>query len=215
MLADDEGMDVPAVHLQFLPQELLEPGGVQNGAGANDPLLGEAGEFPGGIGEHVHRVGHNEQDAAEMAGGELVHNLFQDGDVLGDELQPGLAGLLVHPCGDDRQGAAGGVVIGSGGDFHGGPIGHSVAEVHGLPLGLGRIGVQQDQMGEQALLQKPEGNGSAHRATADDGRFAKIKFQGCRSPFNSYRLIVLDLPRPIRPAPGRYRKCSYGRENPP
>ncbi len=42
VFTDDESVDVPAVHPQLLAQQLLEPPGVQHGAGADDPLSGIA-----------------------------------------------------------------------------------------------------------------------------------------------------------------------------
>ena len=107
MLPHDEGVDVAAVHPQLLPQQLLQPAGVQHGARADDPLPGVAGQPPGRLGQYVHRVGHDEQDALEGAGGDLPQDTFQDRGVFVDKVQPGLPRLLVGAGGDDHQGAVG------------------------------------------------------------------------------------------------------------
>ena len=174
VLADDEGVDVAAVHVQVLAQQELQPGGVQHGAGAEHPVGGIAGNLHGGVGEHVHGVGHDHQHALKGAGGDLGDDGLEDAHVLVDEVQAGLAGFLVGPGGDDHQGAVGHVLIGAGVNLHGGEVGQTVAEVHGLALRLVVVGVNEHHLGEQPLLNEAEGDGGAHEAAADDGNLAMI-----------------------------------------
>ena len=174
MLADDEGVDVAAVHTQVLAQQELQPGGVQHGAGAEHPVGGIAGDLHGGVGEHVHRVGHDHQHSLKGAGGDLGDDGLEDAHVLVDEVQAGLAGLLVGPGGDDDQGAVGHVLIGAGVDLHGGEVGQTVAQVHGFAFRLVVVGVNEHHLGEQPLLDEAEGDGCAHEAAADDGNLAMI-----------------------------------------
>ena len=178
VLADDEGVDVPAVHPQLLPQQLLQPPGVQHRSRADDPLSGIARQLPGRVGQHVHRVGHDQEDAAEVPGGDLPDHGAQDGDIPADQVQPGLAGLLVGSGGDNDQGAVGDVIIAPRRDLHGRAVRKAIAEVHGLPFRFVLIGVQQHQMGKQSLLQKPEGNGRANEAAAYNGCFSGIDVHG-------------------------------------
>ena len=152
MLAHDEGMDVSAVYLQLPAQELFEAGGVQYRAGADDPFPGVAGELIGGVGQHVHWVRDHQQGPLEIPRGDLGHDAPQDGRIPADQLQAGLAGLLVHPGGNHHQSAVGDVVIAAGGDLHGGAVGEAVAEIKGLPLRFGGVGVDEHQVGEGALL---------------------------------------------------------------
>ena len=88
---------------------------------------GVAGDAEGSIGEHVHRVGHDEQDALKGPGGDLWDDGIQDRHVLADELQPGLARLLVGPGGDHDEGAVAQVVVVPSVYIHGGDIGQPVA----------------------------------------------------------------------------------------
>ena len=89
------------------------------------------------------RVGHDEQDAPKGPGGDLGDDGVENVHVLADELQAGLARLLVGPGGNDDEGAVGQVVVGPGVHVHGGDIGQAVAEVHGLALRLVPVGVDE------------------------------------------------------------------------
>ena len=104
------------------------------------------------MGEHVHRVGHNQQNPLEGPGGNLPNDAFHNGGVALDKLEPGLVRLLVHPGGNHHQAAVGDVVVSPGGDVHGRAVGQTVAQVHGFPLRLLLVGIHQHQVGKQPLL---------------------------------------------------------------
>ena len=175
VLADDDGVDVAAVHPQVLAQQLLEPGGVQHGARAEHPVGGQARHVPRSVGQHVHRVGYDEEDALEVPAADLGDDGFEDGHVFADQVQAGLAGLLIGTGGDDDEAAVGGVVVVAGVDVHGGGVGQTMAQVHGLALGLGAVGVDEDQLGEQAPLHQGKGDGRAHESAAHHGGFPGIE----------------------------------------
>ena len=71
VLPNDGGVDVPAVHPQGLPQQILQPRGVQHRPGADHMAGRQAGQPPGRIGEHIHRVGHHQQNPLEQPPGQL------------------------------------------------------------------------------------------------------------------------------------------------
>lgn len=52
-----------------------EASGVENGTGADNAILGEAGVFPDEIGEDVHRVGNDEKNAVKTR----LHDFFDHG----------------------------------------------------------------------------------------------------------------------------------------
>ena len=90
----------------------------------------------------------------------------------------------------DHQGAVRDVVIGARRDLHGRAVGEAVAEVHGLALRLGLVGVQQDEVGEQALLEEPEGDGRAYKTAADDGRFSRVYIHFKTLLFSGMTIVV-------------------------
>ena len=168
VLAGNERMDVPAVHPQLLAHQLLEPSGIQHRAGADDPLPGVPGDLPGRVRQH------NQQNAAEFPGCDLPDDALHDLDILADQVQPGFAGLLVGPGGDDHQAAVGDVVVGPRRDLHCPAIGQTVAEVYGLALRLFMVHIQQHHLGKQSLLEKAESDGRSHKSAANDPYFSRI-----------------------------------------
>ena len=172
VLADDEGVDALAVHGQVLAQLILQAGGVQHGAGADDPVLREAGQLDGGIGQDVHRVRHHQQDAAAFPLGDLRDDALEDVQVLVHEVQPGLAGLLACACRDDDDGGIHDVIVGAGIDLHVAHKGDAVADVHGFAFGLGVVCVDQDDLREQLALHQRKGRRRADEAAANDGDLA-------------------------------------------
>ena len=174
MLADDEGVDALAVHGQMLAQLILQAGGVQHRARADDPVLRETGQLDGGIGQDIDGVGHHQQDAAAVPLGDLGDDALENVQVLVDKIQPGLAGLLACTGRDDDDGGVHDVVVGAGIDLHVADKGDAVADVHGLTLGLGGVGVDEDDLGKQLALHQRKGRGRADEAAADDGDLAEI-----------------------------------------
>ena len=72
--------------------------------------------------------------------------------------------------GDDHQGAVGHVIVVPRPDVHGPGKGQAVGEIHGLPLRLVPVGVDEHQLGENAVLHEGKGDAGPHKAAADDGR---------------------------------------------
>ena len=55
---------------------MAETGGVEDGAGAEDALGGEAGKLSCVVGHDIHGIGDHEDDAIEAAGHDLVDHAF-------------------------------------------------------------------------------------------------------------------------------------------
>lgn len=67
----------------------------------NTRLAGSPDSRPGGIGEHIHRIGYHQEDALKSAAGELWQDAPENVNVAPDEIQSGLARLL---AGSSRRG---------------------------------------------------------------------------------------------------------------
>ena len=80
--------------------------------------LGQAGHLDGGVGQNIDRVGDDEQNAVEAGLLNLGNNGLEDADVLVDQVQAGLTGLLGSTGGDDNHGGVGDIGIIAGVDLH-------------------------------------------------------------------------------------------------
>ena len=156
------------------------------GAGA----LRQAGDLGEDIRQDVDRVGHDDVDRVGRVLDDLRDDGLEDGDVLVDQVQAGLTGLLVCPGGDNDKKTVSQIVIAPGRYFHGGTVRQAVTQVHGLALRLGPVYIYQHQLGKQALLQKSEGDGGTHRTAANDGRLSGICSHDC-SPSSGLKALWL------------------------
>ena len=95
------------------------------------------------------------------------------------QIQPGLPRLLPRTGGDDHQGAVGHVIVVPRPDVHGVGEGQAVGQIHGLPLRLVPVGVDEHQLGKDAALHQRERNAGAYKAAADDGRLLNVIQPAC------------------------------------
>lgn len=114
-------LDILSVDIKMISNEETETGGVQVGAGTNDTVGGETGEFPSDVGENIHGVGNDEEDTIRGITNQRGNDLLKQGYVPLQQVQPGLALDLSCTRGDDaevrphRDGVVGGGVdLGSG-----------------------------------------------------------------------------------------------------
>ena len=98
VLTHDIGLNVARVNLDVGTKHLLQATGVEHGTGADDMALGQAGHLDGGIGQNIDRVGDDEQNAVKAGLLNLGDNGLKDVDVLVDQVQAGLTGLLAAPA---------------------------------------------------------------------------------------------------------------------
>ena len=70
------GVDVAGVHPGVGGEQIAQARGVQHRARTQHLVLGQAGQLPGQVGQHVHRVGHHQQD---HVGPRIAHHLGHDG----------------------------------------------------------------------------------------------------------------------------------------
>ena len=137
MFANLIGVDGLGIDVEVAGNAGAETGGVEDGARADDFLGGEAGKLHGIIGEDIHRVSNDKEDAVKAAVHDLLDHTFQNIGILLEEIHTGLAGLLGGAGGDDDDIAIFGVFVGAVTYFDvAGGDGKGVAKVHGFALGV-------------------------------------------------------------------------------
>ena len=168
VLAHDIGLDIARVNLDVGTKHLLQTAGVEHGAGTDDVALGQAGHLDGGVGQNIDRVGDDEQDAVEAGLLNLGDNGLKDVDVLVDQVQAGLTGLLGSASGDDDHGGVGDIGIIAGVDLHRLGKRHAVRDIQGLTLGAVLVHVDEDHLGEQTALHQRERRRRTDETAADN-----------------------------------------------
>ena len=168
VLAHDIGLNVARVNLDMSAEHLLQTAGVEHGAGADDMALGQTGHLDGGVGQNVDRVGDDEQNAVEARLLNLGNNGLKDADVLVDQVQAGLTGLLSSASGDDDHGGVGDIRIIAGVDLHRLGKRHAVRNIQGLALGAVLVHVDENHLGEQTTLHQRERRRRTDETAADN-----------------------------------------------
>ena len=132
---------------------------------------GKPGELPGGVGQHVHRVGGDEDDAVGIVLGDLGNDRAEDVDVARDQIEARFTGALGAAGGDHRDGGSGAIGVITGPDTRRTGQRHGVVQVHRFAFRFGAVGVDQDDLACQAALQQGIGKRRAHIARPDDNNF--------------------------------------------
>lgn len=168
VLTHDVGLNVARVNLDVSAEHLLQTAGVEHGTGADDMALGQAGHLDGGIGQNINRVGDDEQNAVEAGLLNLGDNGLKDVDVLVDQVQAGLAGLLGSTSGDDDHSGIGDIGIIASVDLHRLGKRHAVRDIQGLALGAVLVHVDEDHLREQTTLHQRERRRRTDETAADN-----------------------------------------------
>lgn len=179
-LKEKKDLDILSVDIKMISNEETETGGVQVGAGTNDTVGGETGEFPSDVGENIHGVGNDEEDTIRGITNQRGNDLLKQGYVPLQQVQPGLALDLSCTRGDDaevrphRDGVVGGGVdLGSGEECCG------VLKVQHLSSELVGNGVDEDELVGEVLGEYGLGYGHSHVACTDNGDLA-VSLRGRR-----------------------------------
>ena len=172
MLAVNAGMDILGADAEALSQFRLQTAGIQNGTGADDLALGQAGNLGKHIGQNINRIGNDDVVRIGSMGHNIGRHLLQDINVGLCQIQAGHAGLSGHTTGDDDDIRAICILI-SAGTHDGRRMERSaLVNIHSLALCLLCVHVHQQDLGSNALDHQVIGNGSADTAGTDDGNFA-------------------------------------------
>lgn len=168
VLTHDISLNVARVNLDVSAEHLLQTAGVEHGTGADDMALGQAGHLDGGVGQNVDRVGDDEQNAVEAGLLNLGDNGLKDVNVLVDQVQAGLAGLLGSTSGDDDHGGVGDIGIIAGVDLHRLGKRHAVRNIQSLTLSAVLVHVDENHLGEQTTLHQRERRRRTDETAADN-----------------------------------------------
>jgi hypothetical protein len=167
-------MDVVRIDATLTAQQTAEPGGVQGGAGAEDPSRGHPTsrrESRGQMRHHVHRVGGDDQHRFRGPGGHGGHDLTKDPCVPPEQLQPRLTGFLSDARAEDDDPASDQIRVASGPKMKGMRKRHSMADVVRLGDNAGRVFVHQYDLASHALHHQGVAGRGTDEPAADDADF--------------------------------------------
>ena len=174
MLADHVGVDAARVHLELLPDQRAQPARVQHRAGADDATGWETGDFERGVGQHVYRVGDDQQDGVRRGRGHLRDDALDDLGVAAHQFEARLAGFLRCACGDDDHRRVGAIFIGAAAHGDGPDEGRTVRQVHRFAFDAVRVHVHEDDLGCEAAVHDGVGGGGPHGpGPSDDADFGR------------------------------------------
>ena len=169
VLTGDVAVDVLGGRPGLQRDQVTHAGGVQDGAGAEDLILGQVGDLLGAVGHHVHRVGHRQEDRVGGDLDQLGQDLLHDAHGGSGELQAGLARLLLRTRGDgDDIGIATDLGIVRAGHGTGRGELNPLRDVEGLGLDLLLGDILQHDLAGDALGHAGVSERRSHGARADD-----------------------------------------------
>lgn len=165
VLADDPAVARGRRDVEPLGQEEPEPRRVEIGAAADDPVLGQARELPGDVGQYVDGIGDDEENGVGTVLDQLGYDALEDVGVALHEVQPGLALALPRPRRHDADARAGrGRVVRARVYLGVLEEGAAVLEVHHLALELVGHHVDQHHVARDALRARRFGYFIAYRS---------------------------------------------------
>jgi hypothetical protein len=160
---------VLGVDVEVLGEKEPEPGRVEVGAGSDDAAGREARKLPGDVGEHVHGVGHDEQQRVVGLLRQRRHDLAEQRHVPLEQVEPRLALDLPRPGRhDDQVRAPGHGHVGAGHEARARQERRRVLQVQHLPAELVRDRVHQRDLVGQVAREDGLRDGHPHVARADD-----------------------------------------------
>ena len=181
----DKRMHISAVHIQFLTDQILQPGGIKHCSGTYDPLLGKSWFLQRHLRQNVHRIGNDKKNSLAFHPLDLGNNHFHDLCIFVYQVQPCLTRFLVSSRGNDHHGCIRYVLISPGIDIHCMCKWQSVTDVHSLALCFRMIGVQQDHLRKHSFLHKRIRNSWTYKSASYHRCFLYI-YHMCSPPFLAY-----------------------------
>ena len=145
-----------------------EPGCVQDAACAEDVSVRQAHDPVALPGQNIHRVGYDDDRPVAVIWFDLIGDVPDDVDVVGDHVETGLSYPPVSSCGDDDEVALLAVFVSARPDFRDAHIRDPVLDIERFTDGLLLIDVDQDDLPGEIGDGKRIGNRGADIAGAYD-----------------------------------------------
>ena len=120
VFAVDMGMDILGADMEALCQRGLQTAGVQNGAGADDLILGNAGDLVEHIGQNINRIGNDDINGIGSIFGDILSNTLQNADIGLCQIQTSHTGFSGNSAGDHNDVGVCGILIITGANDCGG-----------------------------------------------------------------------------------------------
>ena len=172
MLTHDVGMHVLLIDLIILGQSCAQTGGIQNGTGTDDLLLGQTGALAEGVRQNINRVADNHVLGIGSVAGDLRDDALGDIHVDLGQIQTGLAGLACHTGGEDNDVGVYRVAVVACIDGAGSTEGNTLTDIQGLAQCFLRVQIDHNDLVGDAGYRQCVSDGRAYAAGSDDGNLA-------------------------------------------
>ena len=174
MFTDDEGMNGTVIHTQMLTQLCFQSGRIQNGTGTDNPINRETGQLLCHIGQDIHRIGYDEENALTFPLCDLRNNALKDCHILLNQLQTGLARFLRRTGRNDDDGGIYDIIVRTCINLHRLCEGNAMADIHRLALCTVMIHIDQNHFRKDTTLHQRKCGGRSYKSAANDGHLADV-----------------------------------------
>ena len=175
MLTVDVGVNVLLGDAIAVGQVVAEPGGVQNGAGADDLAFRNAGDSGEHVGHDVHGIADDDIQGVGGDRRDLWRDVLHDVDVGLRQIDAALTGFAPDAGGDDDDVGVCrvGVITGNDGDRL--AEAGSLNDVHDLALNLLPVDIDYNDLGRDVPKGQGVGDGRPHISSANNSYFSAHK----------------------------------------
>ena len=159
-------------HAESLAHIIAQARRVENRARADHTRFGQAGKFPSGISEHVHRVGGHQKNAVKARAHHRADNAVEYLQIIINQIQPRFARPLRHTGANAHNIGIGAIGIIAQLDLGGRlRIQNAVLQIAHFAKRFFAVEVNQHHLIAMALIKHGKCIADAHRAGADNHHF--------------------------------------------
>ena len=165
MLAHHLRVDRSRLETQLPTQDLPQSRRVEHGARPEDALQRQARGLRRHLGQHIDRVGHDEQQSPQP--GELARDVANHADIVVQQIEARLPRTTAPTRGDDHRVEILHLVH-AGGSHSGRGIERApVPQVERFPLGEPGLGIAHQKLRHEVRVQRGDGHAAADPAHSD------------------------------------------------
>ena len=151
VFAVNMGMDILGADMEALCQLRLETAGIQNGTGADDLILGQAGDLMEHISQNIHRVTDDDILGIGSHRNDALGHILDDVYIGLCQVQAGHAGLSGNTAGDNHNVGAHCILIVTGADNRGRMEGSALVNIQCFAFRLLLVDIYQQDLRGNAL----------------------------------------------------------------